>query len=58
LGEVVTALIDSGLQIEFVHEWPFLDWECPFLEKRGEVWHYAGDGELPLSFSLRARKPG
>jgi hypothetical protein len=57
LGEVVTSLIDAGLEIEFVHEWPFLDWECPFLEKRGEVWGYQGAGELPLSFSLRARKP-
>jgi SAM-dependent methyltransferase len=57
LGEVVTALIDAGLQIEFLHDWPFLDWECPFLEQRGDLWFYAGEGELPLSFSLRARKP-
>lgn len=57
MGEVLTSLIDAGLRIDFLHEWPFLDWEVPFLEKRGELWFYPGEGELPLSFSLRATKP-
>ncbi len=60
LSEIVTALIDAGLTIELLHEWPFLDWELPFLEQRDDgLWHLQGelDGRLPLMFSLRARKP-
>lgn len=57
MDEIVTSLIDAGLRIDFLHEWPFLDWELPFLEKRGDVWVYPGPGELPLSFSLKASKP-
>lgn len=60
LGEIVSGLIDAGLAIEFLHEWPFLDWELPFLEQREDgLWHLQGelDGRLPLMFSLRARKP-
>ena len=57
-GDIVTALAETGLRIEFLHEWPFLDWPLPFLQKRGDVWVFPGPGELPLSFSLRAAKPG
>lgn len=60
LGEIITALIDAGLRIEFVHEFPFVEWSLPFLE-RGEDGRYrlpAGTtGELPLWFSIRATKP-
>lgn len=57
LGEIVTSLIEAGLRIEFLHEWPFLEWGLPWLEKSGDVWVYPGPGELPLSFSLKASKP-
>jgi SAM-dependent methyltransferase len=57
LGDVVTAIAEVGLRVEFLHEHPFLDWELPFLERRGEVWVYQGPGELPLMFSLKATKP-
>jgi hypothetical protein len=60
LGEIVTALIDAGLRIEFVHEFPFVEWPLPFLE-RGEDGRYrlpaGAKGELPLWFSIRATKP-
>jgi SAM-dependent methyltransferase len=58
LGEIVTAISRAGLRIEFLHEWPFLDWEMPFLVKRGDVWVLPEEthGEIPLSFSLRAVK--
>jgi hypothetical protein len=49
--------MDAGLRIDSLHEWPVLDWELPFLEKRGDVWVYPGPGELPLSFSLKASRP-
>ncbi len=43
LGEIVTALAQAGLRIEFLHEWPFLEWEVPFLEKRDGRWWMPGD---------------
>lgn len=59
LGEVITALASAGLRIEFVHELPFAFWETvPWLVKRGGAWWLPKrlKGELPLSFSLGARK--
>jgi SAM-dependent methyltransferase len=63
LGEIVTALIDAGLVLEWLRESPELDWAADFLVETApgsgryrlppEV-----KGELPLMFSLRARKPG
>ena len=62
LGEIVTALIDAGLVLEWLRESPELDWAADFLVETApgsgryrlppEV-----KGELPLMFSLRARKP-
>ena len=60
LGEIVTALIEAGLRIETLVEHPFLDWSTDFLVER-EPGRYVlpadAGGELPLMFSLRARKP-
>ena len=61
LGELVTALIDAGLRIESLVEHPYLEWAADFLEERpGTGRWYLPDsvtGELPLMFSLVARKP-
>jgi SAM-dependent methyltransferase len=62
LGEVVTAVARAGLRIEFLHEFPFVDWPVPFLERHEDgTWRLPagryGEGELPLFFSLRATKP-
>ena len=60
LGEIVTALIDAGLQIEKLVEHPFLDWKVDYLvEDTDGLWRLPADsdGELPLMFSLRATKP-
>ena len=60
LGEIVTALIDAGLRIETLIEHPFLDWKVGFLIDDEGTWRLPSDagGELPLMFSLLARKPG
>ena len=65
LGEIVTAIADAGLSIEFLHEFDFVEWSIPpLVERDGDVWRMPpgrfGDpeGQLPLSFSLRASKPG
>jgi SAM-dependent methyltransferase len=60
LGEVVTALAGAGLRIEWLKEHPFLDWPVPFLvqaEDRTWVMNPEQEGEIPLSFSLKASKP-
>lgn len=58
LGDVVTALADAGLRIEFLHEhsvlpWPRFDSMTPGTDNK---WRLHGD-PLPLSFSIRARRP-
>ena len=62
LGELVTALVDAGLRIESLVEHPWLEWSAGFLvERPGTGRWYLPDsvkGELPLMFSLLARKPG
>ena len=60
LGEIVTALIDAGLRIESLREYPFCDWKLDFLVAGDEGrWQMPGDldGRLPLFFSIRATKP-
>lgn len=60
LGEVITSLVSAGLRIQFVHEFPFAFWQVvPWLVKRNGLWWLPkrSKGELPLSFSLAARKP-
>ena len=62
LGEIVTALIDAGLRIEWLRESPELDWKLDFLVETApgsDRWRLPPDagGELPLMFSLLARKP-
>ncbi|MFW6115486.1 MAG: class I SAM-dependent methyltransferase [Chloroflexota bacterium] len=65
LGDVVNALISAGLQIEFLHEFPYACCRMlPFMEQDEDGWWrltppdgsaWAGDG-VPLTFSLKARK--
>ncbi|QBD74837.1 class I SAM-dependent methyltransferase [Ktedonosporobacter rubrisoli] len=59
LGDILSALIQAGLTIEFLHEFPVMHWApFPFL-KQGEdrLWHFSqGDPQLPLLFSIRATK--
>lgn len=60
LGEIVTALIKAGLQIEFLHEFDFVEWPVEFLARSDDGrWRLppGTKGELPLFFSLRATKP-
>ena len=61
LGEIVSALIDAGLQLTWLREHPFLNWKLDFLvEAPDGTWRLppGSQGELPLSFSLLATKPG
>ncbi|MFC6835770.1 class I SAM-dependent methyltransferase [Halomarina ordinaria] len=58
LGEVVTALVDAGLDVEFVREHPFACFEqFPGMEhdEDGYWWLPEAPEDVPLTFSLRAR---
>ena len=59
-GEVVTALAEAGLRIEFLHEFPFsIEKFFPFMEERedGLLYLTKYDGSIPLMYSVKARKP-
>ncbi len=63
LGEIVTAVIDAGLQVEFLHEQEWTVYRAlPWLVETGRgIWRLPdrdsqADRRLPLMFSLRATK--
>jgi SAM-dependent methyltransferase len=59
LGEVLNALLDVGLQIRFLHEFPMTVFkQLAFMVER-EGWWYLPEGlpEIPLLFSMKAIKP-
>ncbi|WP_051030224.1 class I SAM-dependent methyltransferase [Nocardia takedensis] len=56
-GDLITAVAQAGLYIEFFHEFPWLDRALPSLTKVTPRQYIPPEGiELPLYFSLRARK--
>jgi SAM-dependent methyltransferase len=59
LGDVVNALTGAGLQIEFLHEFPYCFYRMlPFLIQDEEGWWRLEGGEqlIPLVFSIRASR--
>ncbi len=63
MGEIVTAIVQAGLHLRFLHEFPFaVERQLPFLapdEGRPALWTLPPGlhGRLPLTFSLKANKP-
>lgn len=60
LGEVVTSLIEAGLQIEFLHEFPISGYQAlPGMMKGDDgFWHLPADApSVPFLFSIKATKP-
>jgi SAM-dependent methyltransferase len=60
LGEIVTALIEAGLRIESLREYPFCEWKLDFLVEGDDGrWRLppSVEGELPVFFSILASKP-
>lgn len=56
----MTALIEAGLRIESLREYPWVEWKLDFLVGRPDGrFHLPEDtpGGLPLFFSIRATKP-
>lgn len=60
LGDIVSALINEGLKIEFLHEFPFTVYDqFPGLmeEDKEGYWRFKDKSvEVPLLFSLKATK--
>jgi SAM-dependent methyltransferase len=59
LGEIVTALIEAGLEIRSMREYPFVDWPVGYLaEAEDGTWRLPPTtrGEIPLFFSILATK--
>jgi len=61
LGEVINSLVDAGLRIEFLHEFPYAARaKFPFMEQGEDGWWRLPShqhGTIPFLFSLQARKP-
>lgn len=61
LGEVLNALIDAGLQIEFLHEFPYTARaKIAFMQKGEDGWYRLPEplhGKIPFLFSLQACRP-
>jgi len=59
IGEVITSLIDAGLHLDFLHEFPYACFaDLPFMEK-GEDGYWRlpkGMPEIPLIYSVKASK--
>lgn len=58
LADIINALINAGLRLEYLHEFPFtIDPSSPlFTARPGGGWHYAERPDsVPLMFSLKAR---
>jgi SAM-dependent methyltransferase len=61
LGDVINSLISVGLQIEFLHEFPYACYKMfPFLEQDEDGWWRSAekDGSIPMTLSLRASRCG
>jgi SAM-dependent methyltransferase len=60
LGQVVTALADAGLRVEFLDEKETVTWPVEWLVPRERGYGFPPEqkGTMPLMYSLRARKEG
>jgi SAM-dependent methyltransferase len=60
LSDVIMGLLDAGLRLDFLHEHDTVAWkmfECLVADERGGF-RWPDKPWLPLSYSLRASKPG
>lgn len=60
LSEIVTALVEQGLRLEFIHEFPYVVHPCWDFLVEAEPGRYvlkSHPGKFPLLFSLKATRP-
>lgn len=62
LGAVINALLQAGLRLDFLHEFPFAARaKFPFMEQGEDGWWRLPPpqhGTIPFLFSLQAHRPG
>lgn len=59
MSDIINSLIKAGLEIEFIHEYPYCNYDhFPFMKKDEDGWWRikGSEGEMPLLFSIRAKK--
>ncbi|MCK5298600.1 MAG: class I SAM-dependent methyltransferase [Candidatus Heimdallarchaeota archaeon] len=59
LSEIINSLIEAGLTIELMNEYPFTVWkQLPFMERGSDGYYRLKDqkAEIPLLFTLKATK--
>ena len=60
VSDILNSLIGSGMEIDYMREYPFAAWQMfPFLERHpGKAWWHLPSGfkSIPLTFALRATK--
>ena len=57
MSDIINALIDAGLRIDFLHEFPKISWaQYAFTERDEEGWFRIKGDNVPLLFSLKATK--
>ena len=58
ISDIVNSLIGSGMEIQYIHEFPYCSFDYfPFMKKCGDGWwKIDGDIEIPMMFSLKAIK--
>jgi SAM-dependent methyltransferase len=59
ISEVLNALINAGLKIEFFNEYMYSPYPCfrNVVETEEDKWHIKGmEGKIPMVYSLKARK--
>jgi SAM-dependent methyltransferase len=59
LASVVTALIEAGLRLDWLHEHDAVPWRMFGAMEQGPdgLWRWPGEALLPLAYSLQATKP-
>jgi SAM-dependent methyltransferase len=59
LSDIINVIIEAGLRIEFVHEYPFsICGDRPFLQKgKDGLWRHRDNNiNIPMMFSMKAQK--
>lgn len=59
LSEILNSLIHAGLQIEFLHEFPYSPYNCFANLQQGEdgMWRFAGrENRFPMLYTIKAIK--